>query len=574
VLKLVESYLEEGEETLWNGQSLPLPALVKNETGNRYLIVLDRTIPVTVWQAASASGAERVYRPNGQWIDADDVTTYGDVSPSDGLWLIHEFVWHLPVHDGEKVAEDRSEGREEAPSWRDKADEDLTVADFDQMRAAGVPVEPIGPPEPTFVHLHAHSEYSALDGLAFVKEMVAVAKEQGHKALAVTDHGVVVGHPELDKLCTEAGIKPIFGMEAYLVEDRFSRENLDYYHITLWAMTDQGLLNLWAISTEGYKDGLHGKPRVDWDTLSRLNEGVIVGSGCLRGPLSHEVKNKNVMQALHNSKRLTDIFGDRYYIEIHTNQLEEQIKVNHWLARHAKEFNIPMIAAVDSHYATKDQYDDHKVWLAMQTAKDVSQETTLFGGGQDYHMASEEEVFANLRYLGPETAFDAMLNTVALADRCNAKISKRVGMPRYHGGPDAEQKDTDLMLDLCISAWTERVGGKGNEAEYLARFERESQLLIKKGFPGYFLMNADLVRYAKSHGVLVGPGRGSGAGSLVAYLLGITEVDPVENDLLFERFMTEGRTALPDFDIDYPSSKKQFMIDYAVSRRGRITSPQ
>jgi len=464
---------------------------------------------------------------------------------SEALYHLPSFVWQDGLPEGFKTSQDRSEGVGEA-----LVDE-------------------------TFVNLHTHSEYSALDGYSTIEEMVDRVKAMGQSAVAVTDHGICAGHPQLQAICDEKGIKPIFGMEAYLVDDRFSREDLySYQHLVLWALDDEGLLNLWAMSTESYRDGLYGKyPRLDYDTLKKFNKGVAASTACLRGPVAEPYLKGNAARAISNLSRLKAIFDDRLYMEIHTNQLPEQLRVNKWLVGRAKEFDIPLLAAQDSHYSEKCHRDDHQVWISMQIGKEVGGETNLFGGGQDYHLASEEEVIKALLYLGEEAAFEAITNTAVLAGRCNARIQPKVGLPRYSVGPDAEQQDIDKLFDLCLKNWDERISGKDYPEEVaVARFEREMTLLIKKGFPGYFLMNADLVGYAKENGVLVGPGRGSGAGSLVAYLCGITEVDPIENDLLFERFMTEGRTALPDFDIDYPSSRKQFMIAYAMKRWGEKRS--
>lgn len=566
--RLIDGFDSEEEVAIWNEQSFPVPSIIKDEQGLRSLLVLGEEFPVRLWAKAALAGVEMLYRPDGFWIPVDEFNKIAELKDSEGLYRVHEFMWHRPIDLDVFVAEDGTQGRPEGFYEEDEPVQEL-IEVLDSSPAADMTADLSGS-EGTFVHLHVHSEYSALDGLATTQEIVDEVKRQRGTAVAISDHGGCWGHPDLQDACEKAGIKPIFGMEGYLVEDRFSREdNQTYYHITLWAMNQRGLLNLWAISTEGYRDGDYGHPRFDWDTLQRHQEGVIAGSGCLRGPVAYEVNHNNFFKAQTNSNRLKEIFGDRYYIELHVNQLEEQIKVNQWLVEHSKEFDLPMIASVDSHYARPDQRDDHQVWISAQTNKDVQDESSLFGGGQNYHMADENEVFDLLYYLGPETALTAIENTVKLADRCNVKITPKIGMPRFHSGADAEDLDADLMLDLCLEAWSDRVGYKDNQEAYQKRFEKEARLLIDKGFPGYFLMNYDLVKYAKDNGVLVGPGRGSGAGSLVAYLLGITEVDPVENDLLFERFMTEGRTALPDFDIDYPSSKKQFMRDYAERRWGK-----
>lgn len=547
---------EQGRSILPNGQDFPVPSLIEGEQdGLLVLLTLGETVPVSVYASAVQQGCEIIYRqsPTPAYIFTDEFVEFAELNDSQSLYTLPSFIWHPGSPEELFVPQETTQARTEASESFEK-DEPVVEGRFQSL-----------------VHLHTHSEFSALDGLAKLEEIVKVAKSQGSEAVAITDHGVCSSHPALQKLCDENEIKPIFGMEAYLVDDRFDRSDAkDYMHITLWAMNDAGLKNLWAISTEGYRDGFHGHPRVDWDTLTRLSEGILASSGCLRGPLAYHYLNNSPAKALQNSQKLIDIYGDRYYIEIHANLLGVQVEVNQWLVSHAREFGIPMIAAVDSHYATEDQRDDHQVWLSIQTNKDVEDESSLFGGGQDYHMLSETEVIQQLgTYLPVDVIQDCLDNTVALARRCTARITPRSGLPLYSTGADAADQDRDKMLDWCFDAWEERVGYKGNEEEYVKRFEREAKLLIDKGFPGYFLMNADLVRYAKSNGVLVGPGRGSGAASLVAYLMGITEVDPVENDLLFERFMTEGRTALPDFDIDYPSSKKQFMIDYAEKRWGK-----
>jgi DNA polymerase-3 subunit alpha len=535
--KIIDGYSEEGEATIWNGQSLPLPSLVKDDRGIRSLLIDGNEIPESVWQAAKASGAQFLYRKDASWMTTEDVIDL--VSPSDGLYRIEGFMWHLPVDFGGAEPQEAAEPRAEATTGS------------------------------VLVHLHTHSEYSQLDGLATIDEILAQVKEQGGSAVGISDHGVVVGHPELQEKCAEAGVKPIFGMETYLVDDRFDREDLDYYHLTLWAMTDQGLSNLWSISTEGYRDGNYGKPRIDWDTLERLNEGVACGTGCLRGPISNEIKKHNTNAAMVNAKRLIDIFNDRLYVEIHANQLPEQTRVNEWLVKAAKTLDLPLLAAVDSHYARSDQRDDHQVWISNQTGKDVAKESTLFGGGQQYHMMSEDEVLRNLLYLGEDAAVEAIANTAVLAERCNASIRGREGMPTYHSGPDAIEKDIDLYFEVIAQNWAERTANKPyTQEEAFARIEKENNVLIPKNFCGYFLENWNLVTYAKDHNVLVGPGRGSGAGAFTAYIMRIVEVDPLEHGLIFERFMTDQRTALPDFDIDFPSSKKQFMIDYAISRWG------
>jgi DNA polymerase-3 subunit alpha len=547
MIRVIDSSSADTETALPSGQVVSAPSLVEGPDGLVYLLITTESVSANRWATAKFAEVVGVIKAgdNPKFATTAFFEEQAYVHPQRGVYELPDFMWD-----------------QTPPDWYFGPQEQA------ESLADGLPDE-LGD---LFVNLHTHSEGSALDGYSKIDEMVAYAKELGQIAIALTDHGVCSLHPDLQDACDEHDIKPIFGMEAYLVEDRHSREDLyGYHHIVLWALDDEGLDNLWAMSTESWRDGLYGKfPRLDYDTLQRFNKGVAASTACLRGPVSHPYLKGNVALALQNLSRLKQIFEDRLYIEIHANNLEEQIRVNKWLVERAAEFDIPLLAAMDSHYTKAEERDDHQVWLAMQINRDVEDESSLFGGGQNYHIASFMEMVRSLSYLGDDAMIEAIANTRALAERCTARIKPKDGLPRYSVGPDAEQQDIDKLFELCMANWDDRVKGKTHSEEvYLARFEREIDLLIRKGFPGYFLMNADIVGYAKDNGVLVGPGRGSGAGSLVAYLCRITEVDPVENDLLFERFMTEGRTALPDFDIDYPSSRKQFMIDYAEQRFGK-----
>lgn len=430
-------------------------------------------------------------------------------------------------------------------------------------------------PEVTsFVNLHTHSEYSSLDGLATLEEIAEVVVEHGQQAVASTDHGNCAVHPALQKVADKYGIRPIFGIEAYFVADRHDRsENQHaYWHLILWAMDDAGLRNLWSMSTESYRDGFHGKPRLDWDTLERLSAGVMASTACLGGPLLDPWKAGRTEEATANLVRLKSIFADRLYVELHVNQMDEQIRGNRWLVDVARQYEVPLIAVADSHYARKEERRTHKDWLSVQINKDVA-ETNLFQGDHDYHVMHEDEIRVALKYLPADAVDEAVSNTAVVANRCTAKIRPILRNPIYtRPSPsvsDRVQADVDRLMDVCLARWKERTVGKPNpQSEYMSRFEKEMALLIRKEFCGYFLIVWDLVIYAKENGILVGPGRGSGGGSLVAYLCGITELDPVENSLLFERFMTEGRTELPDFDIDFPSSKKLVMFEYAARRWG------
>jgi DNA polymerase-3 subunit alpha len=454
-----------------------------------------------------------------------------------------------------------------------------------------------------FVHLHAHSEYSPLDGLSKISEMIEAVTLDNQPAMGLTDHGVCAGHPQLQKLALKAGIKPIFGMEAYLVDDRTVRgpdkkdftppdgsshevieevkaryelaksKARDYYHLILWAMDDEGLQNLWAMSTEAYREGGYYVPRLDWSTLERFNSGVMTSTACLRGPLAREILNGRHEVADANLGRLLNIFGDRTYIELGTCDLVEQHKVNQAMVEMAKTFSVPTIAVTDSHYPCYDDRDAHRVWIAAQTNKDVQDEAELFAGDTDYHMMAAREVRQYLHYLGDYVVAEAMANTVAVADRCHAQIRPMANpLPVFSKKGTREERiqaDVERLVELCMSNWDRKLKGKTHTfEEYAERFEYEMGQLIDKKFCGYFLMVADYCRWAKDHNILVGPGRGSGGGCLVAYLCDIIEIDPVESELLFGRFLTPGRKSLPDFDVDFPTSKREVLTHYVLDRYG------
>lgn len=467
-----------------------------------------------------------------------------------------------------------------------------------------------------FVHVHLHSEYSGLDGLSMMPEIMREVTRHGQQAVAVSDHGNVAAHPELSAEAEKSGVRPIFGLEAYLVEDRHRRgrswwvitdENNnefevdpegyttpeeraklqkrsdanevmgDYQHITLWAMNDKGLRNLWAMSTESYREGFYRYPRLDYETLERLNEGVMASTGCLRGPLAVPFVNGDEAQARLNVARLHAIFEDRLYIEIHTNQLEDQVKVNEFSVALGQKMGIPLVAAVDSHYPTREDQDHHRAWLAVQTNKSLSEDGDLFAGQEDYHIASEEEVRQALAYLGQDVVDRSIANTAALANRCTARLVGEIDPPVFSKAsadhPDPIQRDIDRMIDMCLANWDRKITPAVERGHYTqeqaeARFEREVRLLIDKQFCGYHLVVADYVNWAKENGCLVGPARGSGGASIVAYLLGITELDPLRYDLLYERFLNEGRKGLPDYDVDFPTVWREPLKAYIVKRWG------
>jgi DNA polymerase-3 subunit alpha len=564
-MRLIESYASDHTYTVvLNGRTFPVPSLLEDdEDGIRWLLTQGPgQIHAPLWARATAAGAAALLVVNQ--------------FPEDPNW--ENNYWAMTA---EKFAECRVERR---PNYEVPSQQFWTVFDhvptYTELFSAqpGQIVVATSASATGFVHGHTHAEYSPLDGLSRISEIVDEVVKHGQPGLALTDHGRVSGHPELQIVCDKAGIKPIFGIEAYFVNDRLERPEPgdsdavkrlknDYWHLILWAMNDEGLHNLWAMSTESFRDGRYFRPRMDWDTLRRHSEGIMAASGCLRGPLSVPILNDDEEAARANLGKLLDIYGDRFYLEIQPNSLAEQEKVNRGLVGMAKEFGVPLMATVDSHYPRKEDHDAHEAWIAIQTNSDVNDEGDLFAVNLDLYVQDEESVRRGLAYLGAEVVDEAVRNSLDLVSRTSARIGGSPEPPVFSkkGG---HERDAERLLDLCLENWQKVTGKQDDQAVYIERFEREFKLLQQKDFCGYFLMVSDYCRWAKSNGILVGPGRGSGGGSLVAYLCDITEIDPVEGDLPFERFMTEGRTSLPDFDCDFPASKKDEMLGYLREKYG------
>lgn len=594
--RLIESF--SVQDIFIFGEKLSVPAIVEDDDGIRLLVLSEPTqdIPISLWTRAFNSGVKAlvvVGDPYHGMLTEDYI--------SDRIEVLNAPIYRFPPMATHYFSH--------PPTYR-------------EVRAAALGSP--GPIADNFVHLHTHSDYSALDGLSKLSEIVARVKEMGGYAVAVTDHGACAAHPAFYAEATKAGIKPILGIEANVVEDRHARgvpkpemktataaelssmansllaatgveredfadwdekadeerkkaiteawkkaadvAKNDYFHLILWAMDDEGLKNIWAASTEANRDGYYYRPRMDWDTLRRWNKGVMCSTGCLRGPVAKRLKEGRVEEARINLARLLDIFGDRLYVEIQTNQMEEQKAVNLQLIALAEEMGIPLIAAVDSHYPLEEDAQIHKVWIAIQTDKDLQDESDLFSGDGDYHLMDVDEVRYALSYLPSSIVDQAIANTNLVADRCNVEIKSVSVVPVFGESP---QDDVEKLLDACLANWQRKVVGKPHSPEvYRERMVEEMEQIGGKGLAGYFRMVRDYVVWSKSQGILVGPSRGSGGGCLVAYLSDITEMDPVEHDIPFWRFITPGRTELPDFDIDFPQSKRAEIEDYITRRWG------
>jgi DNA polymerase-3 subunit alpha len=405
---------------------------------------------------------------------------------------------------------------------------------------------------------HCHTEYSALDGLSNVREIMARALANGAPAAAATDHGNCSVHPAFQAAALQAGINPVLGMETYFVPDRHVRER-GYGHLILLAMNDQGLRDLWALSTETYASGFYYAPRCDWELLERYGSNLIVTSACLGGPVSKLFENGDFGGAATMINRFRALLGDRFYFEIQPNRLPQQIKLNRYLAAMSEAHGVPLAAASDAHYPDASQAELHKLWLACQTGT----------ANEDYwnyiHMFSRDETRQGLAYLGDDVAETAIRNAAGIAMRCDARISLHAKPPVFTRGGTARD-DVQQLQGLVLDAWNR--GAVPHTQEHQDRLVREMDLVSRKGLAGSYLIVEDVIRWTRSHGRLVGPGRGSAGGSLISYALRITTMDPIPSGLLFERFLTEGRTALPDFDMDFPTSWRDQVTGYMVTRYG------
>ena len=418
-----------------------------------------------------------------------------------------------------------------------------------------------------FVHLHIHSEYSLLDGANRIKELPKVAKELGMDAIAITDHGVMYGAIEFYKACKEEGIKPIIGCEVYVApRTRFDKEaGIDnkYNHLILLAKNNNGYKNLSKLVSIGFTEGYYYKPRIDLETLEKYHEDLICCSACLAGSIPQAILNGNMEKAEETAMWYKNLFGEDYYLEIQTNTLKEQSLVNQKLVELSRKLNIPLVATNDAHYTRKEDAYNHEVLLCIQTGKKMSDVDRMRFATDDFYIKSPEEVkefFPNL----PE----ALENTVKIAEKCNVEFEfGHTILPNYEV-PKEFSTHYDYFKKLCDDGIKIRYG-ENTPKEILERMEYEISVIKKMGYVDYFLIVWDFINWAKSQGIPVGPGRGSGAGSIVAYAIGITDIDPIKYNLLFERFLNPERISMPDFDVDFCYERRQEVIDYVARKYGR-----
>ena len=417
-----------------------------------------------------------------------------------------------------------------------------------------------------FVHLHLHSMYSLLDGACRIGEIVKRASELGQKAVAVTDHGVMYGTVDFYNEARKAGIKPIIGCEVYVApRTRFDKvHNIDSkpYHLVLLCENNTGYHNLMKLVSESFTDGFYNKPRVDTDLLEKYHEGLICLSACLAGEVASELTAGNYEAAKKTALKYSNIFGkDNYFLEVQDHGIAEQKKIIPLLARLSSETGIPLAATNDVHYISKEDAEVQKVMLCIQTGSTVDDPSMEFPT-DEFYMKSEDEMRDLFKYM-PE----AVSNTSVIADRCSVEIQFGLsGLPEY---PMENGKDrTEFFKELCVTGLHKKYGNEP-AAEITERMEYEISVISKMGYVDYYLIVWDFIAWARDHGIPVGPGRGSGAGSLCAYCIGITAIDPIRYNLIFERFLNPERVSMPDFDIDFCVERRGEVIDYVASKYGR-----
>ncbi len=459
-----------------------------------------------------------------------------------------------------------------------------------------------------FVHLHIHSEFSLLDGANRIKEIPVIAKELGMDAIAITDHGAMFGVIDFYKACKSNGVKPIIGCEVYVAprtrHDKDAKLDSKYNHLILLAKDMTGYRNLSKLVSLSYIEGFYYKPRIDKEILEKYHEGLVCSSACLAGEISQAILANDMEEAKKAALWFKNLFGEDYYLEIQNNGVKEQVLVNQKLIELSKELNIPLVATNDAHYSRREDAYNHEVLLCIQTGKKMSDEDRMRFDTDELYIKSPEEMsdyFSNV----PE----AIENTVKIAEKCNVEFEfGHTILPNYDVS-EGYATHYDYIEDLTKKGLIKRYGTKGTDSplgtfpngadkeknkkielpkgtdsplrnvpngssyeelpeEIRKRAEYELGIIKKMGYVDYFLIVWDYINYAKTHDIPVGPGRGSGAGSIVAYAIGITDIDPIKYNLLFERFLNPERISMPDFDVDFCYEKRDKVIEYVCKKYG------
>ena len=417
-----------------------------------------------------------------------------------------------------------------------------------------------------FVHLHLHTEYSLLDGACRIDRLFDAAKKLGQKAVAITDHGVMYGVMEFYKKAKQNGIKPIIGCEVYVAPgSRFEKRKTDYTpynHLVLLCKNLKGYENLIKMVSLGFTEGFYSKPRIDKELLEKHSEGLIGLSACIAGEIPSALLYGDYEKAKQSALYFKKLFGEGdFYLELQNNGIKEQLIINNGLIKLSRELNIPLVCTNDVHYIEKEDSKMQEVLLAIGTGKKIGDEDLMSFETDEFYLKSAEEMeklFGNI----PE----ALENTLKIAEKCNIEFEfHKLKLPVFDIG---EQNHFEYLKNLSFEGLFAHYG-ENPESDVVDRLNYELSVIEKMGFVDYFLIVRDYVIYAKNNKIPVGPGRGSGAGSLVAYCIGITGIDPIKYDLLFERFLNPERVSMPDFDVDFCFVRRQEVIDYVISKYGK-----
>nr|WP_320408662.1 DNA polymerase III subunit alpha [Candidatus Soleaferrea massiliensis] len=417
-----------------------------------------------------------------------------------------------------------------------------------------------------FVHLHVHTEYSLLDGACRIERLVEKVKAMGQEAVAITDHGVMYGVIDFYRKAKAAGVKPIIGCEVYVSRrtrfDKVHQLDRQPYHLVLLCKNNTGYQNLIKMVSAGFTEGFYAKPRIDRELLEQHHEGLIALSACLAGEIPQRLMDGDYEAAKETALYFENLFGHgNYYIELQDHDIKEQKEILPDLIRLSRETGIPMVATNDAHYIDKKDSRMQHVLICIQTNHTIDEEGGLEFSTEEFYIKSREEMLERFSFV--EEALD---NTAKVAEMCNVEFEFGVTKLPYFVAPDGRE-NREYFYDLCRRG-LHRHYGENPDREIAERLEYELDVITRMGYVDYFLIVWDFINYAKSHDIPVGPGRGSGAGSLAAYCIGITDIDPLRYNLLFERFLNPERVSMPDFDIDFCYEKRQKVIDYVVDRYG------
>ena len=420
-----------------------------------------------------------------------------------------------------------------------------------------------------FVHLHNHTHYSLLDGLAKIKEFVAEAKKQNMNSLAITDHGNMYGAIEFYQECKKQGIKPIIGEEFYLarrkMEDKQPGIDSKSYHLILLAKNNIGYKNLLKLTSLAHIKGFYYKPRIDWETLTKYSEGLIASTACMQGQIPQAILSGNISEAENITRKYKDLFKDDFYLEMqHHPHEKDQVLVNEKLRYLSQKLNIPLIATCDIHYLHEEDKTAQDILVCIQSKKTINEKNRMNMTDFDLSFRTTEKMVEDFKDI-PE----AISNTEKIANMCNVEIELGKIMLPHFTLPEQEKSIENYLEKLCFEGLKKRYGENYKEnPQIIERLNYELSIIEKTGFASYFLIVADFVNWAKNNGIVVGPGRGSAAGSLISYLINVTDVDPLKYNLLFERFLNPERISMPDIDIDFADIKRDKIIKYVEGRYG------